>query len=291
MAEEQWRTRRGGVETALRTSAVWASVRTLIERQQAELGRPLRVLDLGGGTGGLAVPLAELGHDVIVVDPSPDALASLSRRSAERDVADRVTALQGDADSLADFLGDQPVDLVCCHGTLEVVDDPEATRRLCPRHLRLGLDGVRQYLLRDGTTGDRSRCCRAKSKTSLAVTRTMAYHPEVQHRIAQMVLAFDTIAPHLDQVADDWSSGVDHGATWPAKIVSAKHHAVETAWSIVDWAMDVSGGSGMFRGNELERLFRDARCGRFHPANTFLTHEVVAKTALGIDMGEQPRWG
>ena len=67
------------------------------------LGRPLRVLDLGGGTGGLAVPLAELGHDVTVVDPSPDALASLSRRSAERGVADRVTALQGDADSLADL--------------------------------------------------------------------------------------------------------------------------------------------------------------------------------------------
>jgi hypothetical protein len=38
--------------------------------------------------------------------------------------------------------------------------------------------------------------------------------------------------------------------------------------------------------------FRDARCGRFHPANTFLTHEIVAtKTALGIDMAEQPRYG
>src|SRR5689334_4861986 len=131
----------------------------------------------------------------------------------------------------------------------------------------------------------------AKGKTSLAVTRSMAYHPEVQHRIAQMVLAYDTIAPLLDQVADDWSNGVDHGATWPARIVSAKHHAVETAWTIVDWAMDVSGGGGMFRGNELERLFRDARCGRFHPASTFLTHEIVAKTTLGIDMGEQPRWG
>jgi alkylation response protein AidB-like acyl-CoA dehydrogenase len=131
----------------------------------------------------------------------------------------------------------------------------------------------------------------AKGKTSLAVTRTMAYHPEIQHRIAQMVLAFDTISPFLDQVADDWSCGVDHGATWPAKIVSAKHHAVETAWNIVDWAMDVSGGGGMFRSNELERLFRDARCGRFHPANSFLTHEIVAKTSLGIDLGEQPRWG
>jgi len=127
VAEEQWRHRRGGVETALRTSAVWASVRSLIERRQDELDRPLRVLDLGGGTGGLAVPLAELGHQVAVVDPSPDALASLSRRSAERGVADRVTAIQGDADSLAGSVGDQQVDLVCCHGTLEVVDDPEAT--------------------------------------------------------------------------------------------------------------------------------------------------------------------
>jgi alkylation response protein AidB-like acyl-CoA dehydrogenase len=130
-----------------------------------------------------------------------------------------------------------------------------------------------------------------KSKTSLAVTRSMAYHPEVQHAVAEMMLAFDPIGPHLDQVAEDWSNGVDHGATWPAKIVSAKHHAVEAAWKIADIAMEVSGGGGMFRGNELERLFRDARCGRVHPANSFLTHEIVAKTALGIDMGEQPRWG
>ena len=48
-----------------------------------------------------------------------------------------------------------------------------------------------------------------------------------------------------------------------------------------DMAMEVSGGAGMFRANELERLFRDARCGRFHPANTFLVHEIVAKTVLG----------
>ncbi len=41
----------------------------------------------------------------------------------------------------------------------------------------------------------------------------------------------------------------------------------------------------------IKRLFRDARHGRFHPANTFLTHEIAAKTALGIDLREQPRWG
>jgi alkylation response protein AidB-like acyl-CoA dehydrogenase len=130
-----------------------------------------------------------------------------------------------------------------------------------------------------------------KAKTSMAVSRTMAYHPEIQHMIADMELLLDPIGPHLERVAEDWSNGVDHGATWPSKIVSAKYHAVEACWRIVDKAMEVSGGAGMFRGNELEQLFRDARCGRFHPANTFLTHEIVAKTALGIDLGEQPRWG
>jgi alkylation response protein AidB-like acyl-CoA dehydrogenase len=130
-----------------------------------------------------------------------------------------------------------------------------------------------------------------KSKTSLAVSRTMAYHPEIQHAVAEMMLDLEPIAPHLDSVAADWSNGVDHGATWPAKIVGAKHHAVEACWRIVDRAMEISGGAGMFRSNDLERLFRDARCGRFHPANTFLVHEIVGKTALGIDLGEQPRWG
>ena len=130
-----------------------------------------------------------------------------------------------------------------------------------------------------------------KNKKSIAVSRSMAYHPEIQHMVADMALAFDPIGPHLDRVAEDWSNGVDHGATWPAKIVSGKYHAVEACWRIVDKAMEVSGAAGMSRANELERLFRDARCGRFHPANTFLVHEIVAKTALGIDLGEQPRWG
>jgi alkylation response protein AidB-like acyl-CoA dehydrogenase len=130
-----------------------------------------------------------------------------------------------------------------------------------------------------------------RKKTSVAVSRSMAYHPGIQHAVAEMQLALDSVGPHLDQVAKEWSDGVDHGAAWPARIVSAKHHSVEACWKIVDLAMEISGGAGMFKSNELERLFRDARCGRFHPANALLTHEIVAKTALGIDLAEQPRWG
>jgi alkylation response protein AidB-like acyl-CoA dehydrogenase len=131
----------------------------------------------------------------------------------------------------------------------------------------------------------------AKSKGSLALTRSMAYHPEVQHAIAEMVLELESIGPHLEKIADDWSHGVDHDAEWPAKIFAAKHHAVEGSWRVVDMGLEVMGGFGIFRSAGYERLIRDARLGRIHPANSFLTHEVVAKTALGISLDEQPRWG
>ncbi|HUK26507.1 MAG TPA: acyl-CoA dehydrogenase family protein [Terriglobales bacterium] len=131
----------------------------------------------------------------------------------------------------------------------------------------------------------------AKGKKSLALSRSMACHPEVQHAIAQMVLEMESIGPHLDRIADDWSNGVDHGMEWPSKIFAAKYHAVEGAWRVVDLGLEIAGGAGIFRSAGYERLLRDARLGRIHPANSFLTHEVVAKTALGISLDEQPRWG
>lgn len=116
---------RSRAHNAPRTAVVWSVLRAELSRR-AEEG-PLRVLDAGGGTGGFAVPLAEEGHTVTVVDPSPDALAALSRRAAERGVAGRVTAVQGDADSLLDLAGADSADVVLCHSVLEVVDDPVAT--------------------------------------------------------------------------------------------------------------------------------------------------------------------
>ena len=130
-----------------------------------------------------------------------------------------------------------------------------------------------------------------KSKTTIGLTRSMAYHPEVQHGIAQMVIELESIEPQLDQVAREWSEGVDYGAAWIVKIVAAKYHAVEGAWRVIDRALDLAGGFGIFRRGPFEQLFRDARLGRIHPANSMLTHELVAKLTLGINPDEQPRWG
>ncbi|GGN91599.1 methyltransferase [Actinoplanes lobatus] len=127
-------TRTGRPHVTARTAAVWAVLRRELERQ----GRELTVLDVGGGTGGFAVPLAEAGHTVTVIDSSPDALASLTRRAAEAGVAGRVRAVQGDGDALASLVAPGSADLVLCHSVLEVVDEPAGVVAAIAAALRPG---------------------------------------------------------------------------------------------------------------------------------------------------------
>ena len=115
--------------TAARSSVVWDAVRPYVEPG-------VDVLDIGGGTGGFAVRVAGLGARVTVVDPSPDALAALSRRARELDVD--VAAQQGDLATLLDAVGPGSADVVLCHGVLEVVDDPATALATLRRVLRPG---------------------------------------------------------------------------------------------------------------------------------------------------------
>jgi S-adenosylmethionine-dependent methyltransferase len=101
----------------------WDVLLGVVSARVAETGRSaLDIVDVGGGTGGLAVPFAVLGHHVTVVDPSPDALAAAQRRAAEAGAG--LTAVQGDAASLDSVAGTTAADLVICHNVLEYVDSP-----------------------------------------------------------------------------------------------------------------------------------------------------------------------
>jgi SAM-dependent methyltransferase len=102
---------------------VWDVLRGVVSARMAETGRQtLDIVDVGGGTGGLAVPFAAMGHNVTVVDPSPDALAAAQRRAAEAGA--RLIAVQGEAASLDSVVGTKAADLVICHNVLEYVDSP-----------------------------------------------------------------------------------------------------------------------------------------------------------------------
>ena len=114
---------RGRSRASVRTAVVWDVLLEALAARAADTDL-LAVLDLGGGTGGFAVPLAELGHRVTVVDPSPDSLAALERRAAETGTDHLVRGVQGDATDVVELIGAGSVDLVLCHSVLEVVDDP-----------------------------------------------------------------------------------------------------------------------------------------------------------------------
>jgi SAM-dependent methyltransferase len=121
---------------SVRTALVAEALRVALTAAGGE--GPLDIVDIGGGTGGFAVPLAVDGHRITVIDPSPDALASLERRTREAGVEDRVRGIQGDTTELAKLAGEGTADAVMCHGVLEVVDDPEQALQAMAAILRPG---------------------------------------------------------------------------------------------------------------------------------------------------------
>lgn len=139
---------------------MWESLRGV-------LGSSSDVLDIGGGTGGFAVRVAELGHRVSVIDPSPDALAALSRRAQEFGVEDRVTGQQGDLSTLLEIATPDSADVVLCHGVLEIVDDPSTALATLSDVLRPG--GVLSLLV--------------NQRHAAVVARAMAGHFTQAHAI------------------------------------------------------------------------------------------------------------
>ena len=127
-------------------------------------------------------------------------------------------------------------------------------------------------------------------RTSISLTNSMAHHPEVQHHVSEMRMAYDAAEALLDRTTADWTGGADH-ADWPVRLISARQTVINNAYDIVDRALDLSGGAGAFKRNRIEQLFRDVRMGRFHPGNTLLAHELIAKLCLGIDPDSAQRWG
>ncbi len=147
-----------GPAGSARTAVVWEVLSAVL----AEAGADLHVVDAGGGTGGFAVPLAAAGHRVTVVDPSPDSLAALQRRAAERGLSERVTGVQGDLNELPGLVAAGSVDLLLCHSVLELVDDPAEALA--------GIVGV----LRPG--GRLSLL--AANRAAAVLARALAGHPE-----------------------------------------------------------------------------------------------------------------
>jgi alkylation response protein AidB-like acyl-CoA dehydrogenase len=127
-------------------------------------------------------------------------------------------------------------------------------------------------------------------RTSIALTNSMAHHPEVQHLVADMRIAYDAAEAMIEKTTAAWANSAPY-EDWPVRFVATRSFVINSAFDIVDKALEASGGSGSFKRSRLEQLFRDVRMGKFHPGNTLLAHELIGKLCLGVDPDDALRWG
>ncbi|WP_354186701.1 acyl-CoA dehydrogenase family protein [Arthrobacter sp. UYCu712] len=121
-----------------------------------------------------------------------------------------------------------------------------------------------------------------KRRTSLKNGgRSYAQDPDIRWKVAEAAMAMDALYPQLSRVAADVDELAEHGSQWFPQLVGVKVRATETARTVVDLAIRVSGGSSYFRGSELERLYRDVLAGMFHPSDDESAHNTVANAWLG----------
>jgi SAM-dependent methyltransferase len=102
----------------------------------AQVEPGMRVMDLGTGTGILALWAAQAGAEVVAVEPHD--VISVAKAIAERNgLADRITFIQGDSRELQ---LERPVDLVIteCMGNFFVTDEMQPVLRDLPRHMSDG---------------------------------------------------------------------------------------------------------------------------------------------------------
>jgi SAM-dependent methyltransferase len=116
----------------LRLDLAFANLQDFLPRA----GQSLLALDLGGGTGAIAVRLAQLGLHVAVLDVSVPMLDFAERAAREAGVAGRIALKHGDAAQFANLFPAESFDVILCHNILEYVDDPSAVLRHAARALR-----------------------------------------------------------------------------------------------------------------------------------------------------------
>src|SRR5215469_7912558 len=111
-------------EGRLRLDLAFANLQEFLPEPHAN--HSLSAVDLGCGTGAVAVRLAQVGFHVRLLDSSAAMLEVAERAALEAEVRDKLELMHGDAAQAASLFPSRSFDLILCHNLLEYLDDPVA---------------------------------------------------------------------------------------------------------------------------------------------------------------------
>ncbi|MCA9931576.1 MAG: methyltransferase domain-containing protein, partial [Anaerolineales bacterium] len=109
--------------------APWGKLRYRIARANLEPhlpSPPAHILDLGGGNGFDAVPLAKDGFTISVLDFSAEMITQGMRLAQAEGAIKKVTFAAGDATQLSEYFSGPTFDAVLCHNVVQYVSEPTA---------------------------------------------------------------------------------------------------------------------------------------------------------------------
>ncbi len=131
----------------------------------------------------------------------------------------------------------------------------------------------------------------ARTRKPVLFERPIGHFPGVQFHAADMEVELAAARALIRQTATEWMAGGLRERDDLARIILPKYHATNAAIRIVDQAMTIVGAPGIFRRHPMQRYYRDVRPGPFHPMTNDVARELIGKTALGIPVEFEPRWG
>lgn len=132
-------------EGRLRAELGWSNLREFLTGSIA--GK--RALDVGGGSGILALPLAALGFEVELLDNSEPMLALAKRAAEAKALSGRISFRHADVNCVSDLFAPSSFHLVVCHNLLEYIEDPLRVLRSLAQLLTRDINSVFSLLVRN----------------------------------------------------------------------------------------------------------------------------------------------
>jgi alkylation response protein AidB-like acyl-CoA dehydrogenase len=123
-------------------------------------------------------------------------------------------------------------------------------------------------------------CDYARNRVPSSLGKPIAELPTIQQAIGRIQIELDAARAVLHETAHAW---VEHPDLRPAlahRVAAAKYLATNAACSASEQALRVAGGFSLTRALPLERYFRDARAGLFHPPQDDLALAQIGRAAL-----------